>query len=232
MQLYIFDSCPFCIRVRVLTAIKQISCEETVLLAGDYPTDLVAKVPAITVPMLAYTDAQGQEVLMQESIDILAFLDQQDGQPLLSNYEGSAKVKDWLAALKPASSGLTYPRMDALDLAELASPKAQAFSDMIRPKAVAMSMPEALAKTSEFVVAVEALFNAASEVLDVPALLNGTRQIDIDDLLAFADLRNLAIVAELSWPQALQDYVQFISEHTAIPMYAKVNQDLAVIDND
>ncbi len=128
MKLYVFDSCPFCVRVRALVGLKRIDCELVYLVAGALPEQLSDRVERFSVPILEVPGIGGdQSSIMQESDVILRYLDQLDVRPALDRYTVNDATNRWLKQISPLLDPLCYPRMRLLELPELASAQARAF---------------------------------------------------------------------------------------------------------
>lgn len=225
MKLYVFDSCPFCVRVKALIGLKGLDCEIENIVLGPLPKELEGKVEKFSVPMLMIPGAEGGEsVVMPESADIIRYLDQLDQQPILDRYEPSPALDNWLTDNRPDSAALCYPRMPLLNLPELASPEAvKAFSSS-RKEAFGASLEEMLAKTEQHTPGVEDRLPELENILDIKALLNGEREINLDDFHAFAELRNLAMVKEINWPDNIEAYIKRLSETTGIALYPAIGK--------
>ncbi len=85
-----------------------------------------------------------------------------------------------------------------------------------------MSLQQALAETHRLVAETSPLLSVAEQLLNVDACLQNERKVAIDDLYAFAILRNLAMVKELHMPACLSVYIQRFSDITGIPLYPQI----------
>lgn len=225
MKLYIFDSCPFCVRVRALIGFKQIDCDLEYLVAGEPPQHLLDRVERFTVPMLEFSEECGEiPTIMQESDDILRYLDQIDQQPVLDCYEVSEAVFDWLNTVSASLDPLCYPRMRLIDLPELGSSKARSFFEVSRKERLGMSLDQALEQTDRFVAEAESQLIAVQSLVDVEGVLEGARTLMIDDLYLFPVLRNLGMVHELKMPDTLRRYLEYLSRITAVSLYPQISR--------
>lgn len=220
MKLYIFDSCPFCVRVRALIHLKQIDCDLKYLILGTLPEHLTNYVERFTVPILELPNNQG---VIQDSKDILSYLDQLDSKPLFNNYAASPKIDQWLSPISTSIDLLCYPRMRLLELPELSSSKALSMFEHSRPAKLGMSLQQALENTNQLVNDVATHLESYSNVVNVEALLQETQCIEINDLHLFSILRNLTMVDELQLPHLLKRYLKYLSTQTNIPLYTKIN---------
>lgn len=225
MKLYVFDSCPFCVRVRALIGLKKIDCDLEYLVAGDLPVNLKTKVERFTVPMLEMVcDSTGKTIIMQESVDILRYLDRNGQAPALDGYEVSASVSDWLNIISTSLDLLCYPRMRLLQLPELGSENARVFFEVTRKERLGMSLQQALENTEQLVACAEEHLINLQSLIDIEGLLEGVRKVSVDDFYLFAVLRNLAMVHELHMPDLVNRYLVYLSNVTAVPLYPKISR--------
>jgi len=79
MKLYVYEHCPFCIRARMIFGLKKVPFELGVIMEGDVetPTRMVGKK---VVPILQKEEG----VYMPESMDIVHYVDQLDGSPVIT----------------------------------------------------------------------------------------------------------------------------------------------------
>ena len=225
MKLYAFESCPFCVRVRGFIGLKNIDCEIVYLLAGSLPDHLSNKVDTFKVPMLeiAANDKE-QTTVMQESSELIPYLDNLGKQPLFDRYSINTELEQWLESLKPSLAPLCYPRMRSLKLPELGSPEAMEYFEFSRKENLGFSLDEALDKTSALVAeAEEKLASPPAVLVAIQAYIENERPTTIDDLYAFAELRNLSMVEELQLPAELKCYIEKLSEQTKVPLYPAIS---------
>ncbi|MES0884286.1 glutaredoxin 2 [Roseibium sp. SCP14] len=220
MKLYVFDSCPYCTRTRTLIGLKDIPCDIDCVVAGALPDHLKGKVGRFSVPILEIPNAaEGLDGVMQESSQIIDHLDGVSGERLLSVTSPSKDVQDWLDTNRPAINALCYPRMPALKLPELGSPKAMEYFLSSRPESIGMSLLDALAKTNDLTSQLKSSLEELSVVADTEIYLQRNRPISFDDLVVFAELRNLTMVKELRLPATLAQFVVQISQEASVPVY-------------
>lgn len=78
MKLYVYEHCPFCIRARMIFGLKKVPFELGVIMEGDVetPTRMVGRK---VVPILQKEEG----AYMPESMDIVHYVDQLDGTPVI-----------------------------------------------------------------------------------------------------------------------------------------------------
>jgi len=214
MKLYSFESCPFCVRVRVVLGLKGIPVETVFLSAGAIPDDLEGRIKQLVVPLLDRGDADGE--LMGESTNIIRWLDQQYGAPLLAEYQISDSVQQWLKIATPILDSLFYPRMLAAELPELASPQARHFFLATRPAKLGCSLVQAVVDTDHHLEILSPRLAVLETLLAPEALLTGARPVSFEDIAVFAALRNLQMVDRAVLSPEMLRYMAFIRELAAI----------------
>jgi len=69
MKLYAFESCPYCVRVRVMLGLKGLNYELVMLAAGTIPESLQGQIEKMVVPLLE--PDSGSSKLISESAEII-----------------------------------------------------------------------------------------------------------------------------------------------------------------
>jgi glutaredoxin 2 len=115
MQLYDYEHCPFCAKVRLLAGLKSIPLLLQVVSADDVDS-CVSLVGRKVVPVLIKADGSA----MAESMEIVRHLDALDSQPLLTGRVDPA-IGEWIVSLGSFLKRLTYPRFARYPFAELAT---------------------------------------------------------------------------------------------------------------
>ncbi|MCG7522366.1 glutathione S-transferase N-terminal domain-containing protein [Ruegeria sp. Ofav3-42] len=190
MKLYIFETCPFCVRARIMAGLKDLSPELVYVAPGQIPPELDGWIDRLTVPILL-----DGETLIQGSTEIIRHFDTV-GAPKLPSYSTSQELEDWRSSISAPLNALCYPRMSRLNVPELVSPEAQAFFECAIPERIGMTFADALAQTPRLV-------NEVKEALPVTAHFLKGKDFTFDTLAALADLRSLTMVAELSFPEQI-----------------------------
>lgn len=209
MKLYIFETCPFCIRVRIMAGLKGLQTDLIYVSPGQIPPELAGRIDRLSVPILV-----DGETLIQDSADIIHHLDAH-GTPMLQSYNTSQALEEWRTSIAAPLSALCYPRMPQLNVPELALPDALALFESTMPKRIGMPFAEALAQTSRFARIVEAALPGALPFLEL-------RNISFDTLAALADLQSLTMVAELSFPEQVSIHFKDLVARTGVEPFAPV----------
>jgi len=193
--------------------------------AGDFPINLTPKLKAKTVPILEIQSSEGEApILMQESLEIIEFLDRFVGPPLFQSYEPNDKILTTVKDISMSSSALCYPRMPYLELPELQSSQGLDYFRRSREERINASFDEALRNTGKYVGTCELVLNSLNNEYQVKDLVNGMRKLTINDLVVFAELRNLTMIKELSLPNSLMSFINFMAEQADIHLYPPINK--------
>ena len=105
MKLYLYEHCPFCIRPRIISAIKNISLK-LIYLANDDEKQPIHFIKKKQVPFLLTDDKN----FLIESIVICQYLNNFDQKPILSNEVSTTKkLIHLIYLLNSFSKSLVYP---------------------------------------------------------------------------------------------------------------------------
>lgn len=206
MKLYVYEHCPFCIRARMIFGLKQVPFELGVIMEGDAetPTRMVGKK---VVPILQKEEG----VYMPESMDIVHYVDQLDGAPVITG-ECNPVIDAWCKENTRAVFNLAIPRFTRADFKELATPAAReaytqreinAFGDLDTLMANSQTYIDTL---------VEALGK-------IEAYLQGRHPVSITDFYLFPILNSLTIVKGFPYTEALRVYLDHISSACNVPLF-------------
>lgn len=224
MKLHVFDSCPFCVRVKTVIGLKNLDCEVSPMVLGQLPESLAGKLERMTVPVLEFQEQGGRESqLMVESLDIIRYLDQQ-GTPLLASYEVSEELQCLLKQLYPLSSQLLYPRMPKLNLPELSTQAALNIFVESRKDALGQSIEQALKKTADYLPELTQRLEELESLIGIDDFLSGKRELNIDDIAAFAEVRNYTMIAELELSERMMRFVEIIASRSGVALYPQISQ--------
>jgi glutaredoxin 2 len=223
MKLHVFDSCPFFVRVRTLIGLKNLNCEISSMTLGQWPESLEGKLERLTVPALEQQQHDDKSTVMVESLDIIRYLDQQN-EPMFTSYEVSEALNHLLKRLYPVSSQLLYPRMPQLDLPELSTPEALCTFVESRKEVLGQPIEQALQRTEEYLPELKLLLDELESLIAIDALTSGERQLNIDDIAAFSELRNYTMIAELEMSEPMMRFVHFIASRSGLSLYPPISQ--------
>lgn len=232
--LYVYDHCPFCVRVRVALGIKNIKHNVSFLANDDVdtPTALVGKkiAPIFNFPADGLT--------MAESMDIIKLVDSDERfgpTGLLKPSSGRTDLKEWQKSVQSTLRTLQRPRYVATGLlpeftqldARHAFIKGHQLPPYDKPEwREELGMEEKLkiyadAMATDPAPLVEEL-NAKLVELDDKVYSEyycTEGGLSLDDIDLWARLRSITIIKGVQWPAGLRAYIENLSELADVPLY-------------
>lgn len=205
MKAYIYEHCPFCLRVRMIAGFKNLPMKYAVIMEGDAetPIHLVGKK---VVPILQRLDGQ----YMTESLDIVQYLDGLS-EPCYAQGHLNPEIKQWLDGSLKLITKLIIPRFVRADFAEISTPVSrQAF---IERETQAFGSLDALFEQSDIYIP---MMNKQLAALD--ALVDKDEQINLTDFILFPWLRSLSIVAGVQFAPKTLRYMNRIATASKVPL--------------
>lgn len=202
MRLYLYDHCPYCIRVLLGARLKALPVELIYLPYDDAATPL----RLIGRKMLPIW--QDDEGYMGESLDILHKIDRMQGARLFDGPE-SAAITGWITAWKPVIWDLVLPRVADPRFPEFRSAQARAAFTAAKEQRHG-SFPALRAGTDRLLAELAEGLAALEPLLPDPA------RAGLDDILLFPVLRTLAVVEGLSLPPRVSAYCAEILHRSGI----------------
>ncbi len=215
MKLYIYEHCPFCVKARSIFGLKNVPVSLKVLLNDDEATP-ISMVGKKVVPILQLEDGG----YMPESMDIVHYIDQHYGQPLLTGPLNPA-IAEWLAVNHSSSYPLVLPRNANAPFEEFATPAARAYF-VSKKEAANGSFEEHLSHTPGLIKKVNQQLRELAPLIQLANACNG--ELSDDDIHLFARLRSLTIVAGLDWPTRVADYRDNLAKQTQVNLLTSVAQ--------
>ena len=211
MKLYHYEHCPFCVRVRMIIGWKNLDIEEEILANADEQRhyDLIG---AKIVPILEKQDG----TRIKESLDIVAYIDQNYDMPLLpSNTQSvnpSPALGSWLENVATPARHLVHPRNIRIFSMDFPSQKDKDYYEKKKSQSIG-SFDTAFAQSATYIEAMKPLLN------DLIAWLppQNTKP-SYDDIFLFPVLRSLSHVQGLMFPAEVYHYMERISQETKVPL--------------
>lgn len=114
--------------------------------------------------------------------------------------------------------------MPQLNLPELASPTAFNIFVESRKEVLGQSLEQALKKTEDYLPDLKRFLDELESLLNISDLMSGKRELNIDDIVAFAELRNYTMIAELKMSEPMMSFVNTIASRSGISLYPKISQ--------
>ncbi|MGY6030037.1 glutaredoxin 2 [Phytobacter sp. AG2a] len=213
MKLYIYDHCPYCVKARMIFGLKNIPVELNVLLSDDEatPTRMIGQKMA---PILQKDDSR----YLPESMDIVHYVDNLDGKPLLTGKPNPA-LETWLRKVNGYVNRLLIPRFARSRFDEFATPEARAY--FVNKKEAALGdFADHLAHSPGLIKNISDDLRALDKLIVQPNALNG--ELSEDDIHLFPLLRNLTLVAGVVWPTRVADYRDNMAKQTQINLLSSM----------
>lgn len=230
---YVYDHCPFCVRVRLALGIKNVKHKINFMANDDVstPTSLVGKKIA---PIFEFPE---DGIVMPESMDIIEFIDSDERfgpTSALKPGSGRTDLKEWQKSVQNLLRTLQRPRYVATGLLpefqqldarhafmknhqlppyDKAEWKEMATEEKLRIYAEAMS--------SDPVPMIEELNAKLVQLDDILYSENYCTEggLSLDDIDLWARLRSITIIKGVVWPDRLRRYMDNMSQLGDIPLY-------------
>lgn len=213
MKLYIYDHCPFCVKARMIFGLKNKPVELVVMLNDDEetPKRLIGQKMA---PILQKQDGSA----MPESMEIVHYVDQQDGEPQIVGALNPA-IGDWLRHMNSYVNKLLLPRIAEAAFAEFATPEAR---DYFRNKKQASigDFDTLKSYSAGLIKNVSDDLRKLDKLIAQPNAVNG--ELSEDDFNLFPLLRSLTLVAGIDWPSRVADYRDNMAKQTQVNLLSSI----------
>ncbi|MCZ4058716.1 glutaredoxin 2 [Pantoea sp. LMR881] len=215
MKLYIYEHCPFCVKARMIFGLKNLPIELVVMQNDDEatPNKLVGQK---TAPILQKQDGSA----MPESMDIVRFVDQQDGEPLIVGKTNSA-INDWLRHINGYVNKLLLPRIAEAPFAEFATPEARHYFRTKKQASIG-NFEELMQHAPGFIKNVSEDLRQLDKLIVKPNAVNG--ELSEDDFNLFPLLRSLTLVNGIEWPTRVADYRDNMAKQTQVNLLSSIAQ--------
>jgi glutaredoxin 2 len=202
MQLYMFEHCSLCFRVRMTAALKKLHLQEVVVQDDD--TETMTKLVGKRVIPILVKDC-GQPML--ESMDMVKYIDGK-GDPMLVGPERTeiASLADQIAT---ETAPLTWPRYPLLGLPEFSTVAALDHYTLRKRKTLG-DFVEFRAETRRHIDELMPDLEKLDELIESPSAING--RLSLDDVRVLPLLRSAAIVKGLQFPKKVRDYFESMME--------------------
>ncbi|MEP1553923.1 MAG: glutaredoxin 2 [Paraglaciecola sp.] len=216
LGLYIYDHCPYCVMARMPFGIKNIPVELTVLPSDDEATP-ISMIGIKACPILKKSDGS----FMPESMDIVAYADQLDGNPIFTPSAQREDLNAWLKQVNLLFKQLLYPRWITSPVGEFQTQSAIDYFTKKKTKELG-DFSEALANSDALIKELETRLEELAPLLHSETSVNG--QLSIDDIQLFGRLRGITLVKGLTIPDKVHAYIEHFSNVSGIPTFYHVAQ--------
>ncbi|EGP1539294.1 multidrug efflux MFS transporter MdtH [Salmonella enterica] len=166
------------------------------------------------VPILQKDDSR----YLPESMDIVHYVDNLDGKPLLTGKRNPA-IEEWLRKVNGYVNQLLLPRFAKSAFDEFSTPAARQY--FIRKKeASSGSFDNHLAHSAGLIKKIGDDLRLLDKLIVQPNAVNG--ELSEDDIHLFPLLRNLTLVAGIHWPTKVADYRDNMAKQTQINLLSSM----------
>ncbi|TQI80836.1 glutaredoxin 2 [Serratia fonticola] len=215
MKLFIYDHCPYCVKARMIFGLKDLPVRLVTLLNDDEATP-VSMIGKKMAPILQKDDGS----YMPESMDIVHYIDNLDGKPVLTGKTNPA-ISEWLQQASSYTSKLLLPRFASADFEEFATDSARQYFTH-KKQATAGDFAALLADSADLIAQLESDLQKLSALIQSPEAVNGT--LSEDDIHLFPLLRSLSIVAGVTLPDNVEAYRNRMAQRSDIPLLFDMEQ--------
>lgn len=231
-KVYIYDHCPFCVRVRLALGKKNIKYEPHFLANDDVitPTSLIGKK---MVPIFQY---KPKDILMGESLDIIKLIDgDAEFGPVnqIRPFSGRKDLAEWLDQFADTGRRLQRSRYVKTVLPEFALEDGKDAYRRNHPLAsyekdvwltLTNAERKALYEKSYETEAQEYISIAEKQLEKLSNLIFSSNYcteggFSHDDIDLWSRLRSITLVKGLKIPEKVKDYLIHLSDEADIPLY-------------
>mmetsp|Transcript_1636 Transcript_1636/g.3777 ORF Transcript_1636/g.3777 Transcript_1636/m.3777 type:complete len:336 (-) Transcript_1636:272-1279(-) len=228
-KVYVYDHCPFCVRVRMIYGLKDIRHDLIWLQNDDKKTP--SEMHPQNKKVLPIVDNNGKIII--ESMDIVKAVDEDPtfGPPILRPATGRTDIDAWVKSTKGLMGALSRPRYIQAYLPEFAFKSAKDAFILNHPidksrfkkgdpgifqeyKEALQKSPELLDEMNRRIVEVESMIAHPDYVSE--------GGLSYDDIVFFARMRGLTLIKGLRMGPRLREYLDRMAARTDIPLYSNM----------
>lgn len=218
MDLYIYDHCPFCNRVRIAAGLLGLNLNEKTLMSDDEktPKDLIGKK---LLPILIKSDGEP----MGESMDIVAYLNQSVADDKKIDENADEFVQNWVSGFMPNLMKLTIPRSVEIDFEEFKTQEARDYFINSKNEKYG-DFAKLIQNSQEFIEIAEKDLNELEEHFIKNQYLQTCKKgiFCFADVNLYAFLRLASMVKGLEFPQNVKDYMLLMEEKSKLKLLTNV----------
>ncbi|VFP87687.1 glutaredoxin 2 [Candidatus Erwinia haradaeae] len=207
MKLYIYEHCPFCIRVRMIFGIKNIPVDLIVLMNNDEytPKYMIGKK---IVPILMKQDGS----YMSESLDIISYIDSLDNKSCIIGIP-RLSVTTWFQNVNSYVYKLLMPYLSTPLFSEFSTLEARKY--FINKKESTYGKFSDLKKNRlVFIQDINYDLYKLGSLIIYSNAING--ELSFNDFQIFPLLHLLHLIPEIEYPLCVQRYYSYIVQQTKI----------------
>jgi glutaredoxin 2 len=236
---YVYDHCPFCVRVRVALGVKNVKHNIHFLANDDKitPTALVGKKIA---PIFQWSDENtNDDICMPESMDIIRYVDNDERfgpTGLIHPASSRTDINAWQSSVRELLRGLQRPRYVATGLLpefqqldgrhafimnhQMAPYGKDEWKKELAPEEKLKIYAEAMAKDpASDIEELNRKLIELDDIIHCEYHCSPTSGLSYDDIDLFSRLRSVTIIKDVDWPIKLRSYMDNMSELSDVPLY-------------
>lgn len=211
-RLYIYDHCPFCVRVMLVANYRQVADLEQVVLLNDDEETCNRLIGQKMVPIFEH-----QGVSIGESMDIAKLLDELGtAERSIRPLQLSEAIQPLLQPVQAHSWALNFPRVTLIGLDEFSTESARVYFRDKKEALLGYSFEQALAETEQHKAVIEDV------LVRLPRLTLPSEQgytLSWNDVMNFPPLRSLTQVKGLKIPPHLKQWLHEVAELGGVELY-------------
>ena len=202
------------LRARMIFGFKKTPLELVNLLNDDEKSP-ISMIGVKMVPILEIKKGD----FMPESLDIISYMDKQDGQAMVS-WKEDQRLKVWLDKNSQLCYELAMPRWVKAPLDEFKTRKARSYFQK-KKEAYIGPFKECLENTKALVGEMKKELESLENLFEEKQKFFSS-SLSLNDFHLFAFLRSLSIVKDLIFPEKIKRYSEKISEKSKVPLHHSI----------
>ncbi len=198
----------------MIFGLKSVPFELVTLLNDDEETP-ISMIGKKMLPILQQQEGQ----YLPESLDIVAYVDSlgEYGAPIVHPSHNSSQLNEWLTEVRSYHYPLAMPRWPLMPLEEFNTESARQYFTGKKEKSIG-PFAEAFKKTPQLIERAHEHLKELEDLIVGEPYFWGS-DLTIDDFHVFSSLRCLTTTKGVSFPSKLDNYMNFMSEATAVPLH-------------
>ena len=216
MKLYIYDHCPYCVKVRMIFGYKNLNLDLKTLLNDDEegPIKMIGQK---MLPILELEKEEGE--YMPESLDIIDYIDGkfEDKRFINIDIKEHSKLTEWFAESRNYLYPLAMPRWVKVGLEEFKTQSAIDYFTKKKEDRIGdfqnhlKNTDELIKQASDHLKALENLLSKNQSFFSADASIN--------DFHLYATLRSLSVTKGINFPNKVLNYMRKQEELTKVPLH-------------
>ena len=210
MKLYLYEHCPYCIRVRMILGLKQIECDLVYLKDDDIqtPTKMIGKK---VVPILEISDGK----YLAESLDLVKYLDNLN-TPILKPLSNREDLNSVFEKYYNSLRELVFYYNSKTDFPELSTDSAKKyFVNRFMKKFPYEDISQIKENEDKNRREVESFLKEVSKLIKSDEHISDF-EFGYDDIIYFPKLHALSVIPNINWDSNVKKYLEKVMEKTKL----------------